>query len=90
MLSSQIGDIWINFAAWGPLSLTCLLAAADTWKLTLVVVVARLQFLFHSSQSLLLHNLVVRDLLQNCFLIQVLLQIVIIVVNFIYTTIRLS
>ena len=89
MLSSQIGDIRINFCACRiSLSLTHLLMlAGDTWKLTII---ASLHFQFHSGQPFLLNNFVIWDLLQNCFLIQVMLQTVIVVMNIIYTSIRLS
>ena len=85
MLTCQICDVRINFAGSVSLSLARLLAA-DTWKLAII---ASLEFLLHASQPLLFQNFVIRDLLQNCFLIQALLQIVVVIVNLIYT-IRLS
>jgi hypothetical protein len=89
MLPCQISDIWINFAAVCGISLsqTGLLLMADTRKLTIV---ASLQFQLHPCQSLLFDYFVIWDLLQNGFLIQVMLQIIVVVMNFIYTSIRLS
>ncbi len=88
MLSCQISDIWIDFIPWsGSLSVTILLFVGDTWKLTIV---ASLHFKFHPGKSLLFDYFVIWDLLQNRFLIQVMLQIVIVVMDFIYTSIRLS
>ena len=90
MLPCQIRDIWINFAAICgiPLGQTgLLLLLADTRKLTIV---ASLQFQLHPCQSLLFDYFIIWDLLQNRFLIQVVLQIVVVIMNFIYTSIRLS